>query len=498
MDKSNQTPDEQRLDTRNWPEATINTRRSSDEVARLVVSRLWILTILSTVVAGGLVAWQLGGRGPVIEVSFAEGYGLQAGDPVRYRGITVGEISEIDLDETLEAVVVRIQLTEAAVDLAREGARFWIERPNISIGKVRGLDTLMGGRFVGVLPGSIDAPVCRKFYGLEVASAPVRNITDGLEVTLESKRRYGLQAGSPINYRGVTVGQVLSVGLTNDAATVEARAYIEPEYRQLVREQTRFWSSSGLDVKIGFSGIELDADTLATIAAGGVSFATPNSLGSVATTGQRFELYKSPRTEWLEWQPRVAIGNASLPPGVVTPSPVLGIRTQSGALGVLGAGRERGWLLPLANGRLIGPVNVLTGAEGETCQLEVAGQESSLPLAELLQSGPLASGKLQQSLDKQVDTWPTNKMRLADKLEDIVVTCGSAEKTMPIAAQRLSVEETVWVIEPSVPLDNSWHGACVLSARDGLVIGVLLRTDERSSIALLTKELLELNALNSK
>lgn len=493
-----ESTDEKRLNAQKWPEATINTRRSSGDIARKVVSRLWILTALCAVVAGGLVAWQLGGRGPVINVHFAEGYGLQAGDPVRYRGITVGEIVEIDLDETLEAVVVRIQLTEAASDVAREGARFWIERPNISIGKVRGLDTLMGGRFVGVLPGPIDATACRKFYGLEVASAPVRNLTDGLEVTLESKSRYGLQAGSPINYRGVTVGQILSVGLTNDAATVEARAYIEPEYRQLVREKTKFWSSSGLDVKIGFSGIELDADTLATIAAGGVGFATPNSPGRPASTGQRFELHKSPRSEWLEWQPRVAIGNATLPQGVVTPRPVLGIRTQSGALGVLGAGRERGWLLPLADGRLIGPASVLTGEEGETYQLEVAGQESDLPLAELQQVGLLASGKLQQAIDAQVDTWPTSKIRYADKPEEVVITCGSAEKTLPIAAQRLTAEDSAWLVEPSVPLDESWHGASVIAASDGLVIGILLRSNDQSLIALLTKELLEPIALDSE
>lgn len=491
MDKSSQEDDEQRLDAQNWPEATINTRRSSGEVARLIVSRLWILTALCAVVAGGLVAWQLGGRGPVIDVHFTEGYGLQAGDSVRYRGITVGEIMEIDLGETLEGVVVRIQLTEAASDVAREGARFWIERPNISIGKVRGLDTLMGGRFVGVLPGPIDASACRQFYGLEVASAPVRNLTDGLEVTLESKSRYGLQAGSPINYRGVTVGQILSVGLTNDAATVEARAYVEPEYRQLVREQTKFWSSSGLDVKIGFSGIELDADTLATIAAGGVGFATPNPPGRPASTGQRFELFKSPRSDWLEWQPRVAIGNATLPPGAVTPRPVLGIRTQSGALGALGAGRERGWLLPLGDGRLIGPASVLTGEEGEAHQLEVAGQESDLPLADLQHVGLLASGRLQKTFDEQVNTWPTKKIRYAKNIEEIVVTCGSAEKTLPIPAQRLTVEDAAWLVEPSVPLDESWHGASVIAASDGLVIGILLRSNDQSLIALLTKELLE-------
>ena len=473
-----------------FPEANIRTPNSS---ARRVISRLWILTALCAVVAGGLVAWQLGGRGPIIDVHFAEGHGLQAGDPVRYRGITVGEVAEIQLDQTLEAVVVRIQLTEAAADVAREGARFWIERPNISIGRVRGLDTLMGGQFVGVLPGPIDAPSCRQFYGLEVASAPVRNLSQGLEITLEGKGRYGLQAGSPINYRGVTVGQILSVGLTNDAATVEARAYIEPEYRQLVREKTRFWSSSGLGVKIGFSGIELDADTLATIAAGGVAFATPNLPGRPATTGQRFGLAKSPHKEWLEWQPRVAIGNAALPQGLVTPRPVLGVRTQLGALGALGAGRERGWLLPLAGGRLLGPANVLTGPEGELYQLEVAGQESNLPLANLLLSGPLASGQLPPAISAEVTPWPTNKIRKPDPTkapEQVVLTCGSAEKTLPIAAQRLTPTDAGWLVNPSVPLDESWHGATVLAASDGLVIGILIRTDDRAMIVPIEKELL--------
>jgi len=485
MASSTPTDDEQQ-----FPAATVMDNRSPGQVSGVVVSRLWIATALCAAVAGLLVWWQIGAHGPAIEVRFAEGYGLQAGDPVRYRGIIVGEVQEIVLDATLEGVVVHIRLTEAAADLAREGTRFWIERPNISIGQVHGLDTLVGGRYVGVLPAATEAPPCQQFYGLDVASEPVRNIAEGLEVTLESKNRYGLQAGSPIAYRGVTVGQILSVGLTNDAATVEARAYIEPEYRQLVREQTRFWSSSGLDVKIGFSGIELDADTLATIAAGGVAFATPNAAGNPAVTGQRFELFKSPRDEWLTWQPRVAIGNATLPQGVVTPRSVLGIRHQSGALGALGAGRERGWLLPLEDGRLVGPANVLTGAADEEYRLEVAGQESSLPLAELRVSELLVSGRLAQEIREQVDTWPLTKIRHSDQPEEVVITCGSAEMTLPIAAQRLSANDQGWVVEPNVPLDQSWHGASVIAASDGLVIGILIRDDERALIAPLTKDLL--------
>lgn len=477
-------------DKQEFPEANIKEQRTSAQTAQVVVSRLWLLTVMSALVAGGLVIWQLGGRGPEIDVHFDEGHGLQAGDPVRYRGITVGEVREIVLGPSLDEVVVRIRLAEGSSDIAREGAKFWIERPNISIGQVRGLDTLVGGRFVGVLPGPADAPTSTQFYGLEVASAPVSNIAEGLEVTLEGRNRYGLQVGSPVNYRGVTVGQILTVGLTNDSATVEASAYIEPQYRELVRENTKFWSSSGLDVKIGFSGIELDADTLATIAAGGVAFATPNATSSPASTGQRFELHKSPRDEWLQWQPRVAIGNAALPQGVETPRPILGIRSQSGALGALGAGRERGWLLSLRGDRLLGPANVLTAAEGEEYTLEVAGVEARLPLADLKQNDLLVCGRLEQSLDADVSPWPSRRARVATEVEPIVITCGSAEKTIPVSTHRLTVEEGRWVIDPSVPLDDSWHGATVLSSRDGLVIGLMLRTSDQSFVALLTKDLL--------
>ena len=363
-----------------FPVAQVDPARTSGQAVGLVVSRLWVATLVCLIIALALVWWQVRAGGPVIDVHFSQGYGLQPGDPVRFRGINVGEVNEIDLDDALEGVVVRIHLKTAAAALAREGSRFWIERPDISIGQVRGLDTLVGGRFVGVVPGPPDAKSCHVFYGLDVASAPVENIADGLEIVLEGKKRFGLQNGSPISYRGVIVGHILSVGLTNDAATVEARAFIQPNYRELIRENTRFWSNSGLDVKIGLGGIELDAETLATIAAGGVAFATPNQLGRRAATGYRFELLDSPRTEWINWQPRIAIGTATLPTGAATPRSLLGNRRQRGAMAVLGAGRQRGWLLPLSDGRLLGPANVLSGEDDNEYLIEVSGQEFSLPL----------------------------------------------------------------------------------------------------------------------
>ncbi|MCA9229249.1 MAG: MCE family protein [Planctomycetales bacterium] len=473
-----------------FPLADVKQTRTPGQMAGLVVSRLWLATLLCLIVAGLLVWSQLSSNGPTIEVHFAEGHGLQPDDPVRYRGINVGQVERIVLADNLDGVLVHIHLTEAAAALAREGSRFWIERPDISIGQVRGLDTLVGGRFVGVVPGPADAPASLKFYGLEVASVPIENIASGLEITLESTHRLGLQAGSSVSYRGVTVGHVLSVGLTGDAATVEARAFIKPEYRELIREDTRFWSNSGLGVRIGLGGIELDAETLATIAAGGVSLATPNVPGRLAATGHRFQLFESPRDEWIQWQPRLGIGSGALPQGVPMPRPQLGICCQQGALAVLGAGRQRGWLLPLADGRLLGPANVLSDAAEVEHNLEIAGQEFPLPLENQQNFHSLAISSLPPLGEEQVVAWPRERIRSADSPEEIVITCGTDETTMSIAAQRLSKSEAGWDIDPSVPLDDGWHGASVVATRDGYLVGILIREDDRSQVALLPEELL--------
>ena len=114
-----------------------------------------------------------------------------------------------------------------------------------------------------------------------------------------------VERGIPISYRGVQVGQVLSVGLSNDSVAVEARVYVRPEYRQLIRDNTVFWNNSGIDFRVGLRGIELDADALSSIALGSVSIATPDPPGRTVSPGHRFDFYEEVDEEWLSWRPRI-------------------------------------------------------------------------------------------------------------------------------------------------------------------------------------------------
>lgn len=475
-----------------FPTADIVVAAPAAKLAVQVISRLWWVTAICLAAAALLVWSQLNGGGPRIEVTFADGHGIEAGDAVRYRGTLVGRVRRIALADDLDGLTIHVELTRDSAALAREGTQFWIERPELRVGQVRGLDTLLGGRYIGVVPGTPDAPRAKAFRGLETAPEPWDALGDGLEIVLESKDRMGIESGSPVMYRGVRIGSVQSVGLANDSATVRARAVIQSRYRALVCEETRFWSNSGFDVSFGLQGLKLDADTLTTIAAGGVAMATPDPPGRAVTTGHRFELFAAPRDDWQEWQPRIALGNASLAADAPLPTPLLARhRAPSGTLGIFGGRQQRGWLLPLDDGRLLAPATLLAPADEGEAVLEVSGREFPLASDVVSTVGPLAVFAPAEPLDTDEAAWPVEKTRTADAPEDMILTCGSDDKTLPLAAERITIDEGSWSIELGVPIDPSWLGACAVAASDGALIGIVVADGDRMSVAPIRSELLQ-------
>jgi paraquat-inducible protein B len=480
----------------NFPSAQVVDVEHPARTAGRFASRVWNVTALCFLVAVFLVWSGLHRTGTQVEIAFADGSGLEPGDKVRYRGIDVGEVVAVVLDEDMQHVTVAADLTEEAAALAREGTRFWVERPDIRVGQVRGLETLVGGRYVGVLPGPGSGARAYTFEGLSEPPASIEELSDGLELVLESAQRFGLQRGSPVSYRGVEVGHIISVGLANDSSNVIARTYVRPEYRSLIRDNTRFWSNSGFGLRFGIQGFELDAETLATIAAGGVALATPDSPGQRVATGHRFELEKSARDEWLRWRPRLAIGSASLPDDFVFPQPTLGVSSEESTLAVLGLNRRRGWLLALDSQTLLGPADLLTVDEGDDHQrtLEVWGQSIPLNREGVSAEGALALRTIAAENFKAEHPWPVRKIHfgadLTSDFPEVIVTCGSDNLTMPLTADRLTAEQGRWRVDPGFPLDETWHGACVMSAKEGKLFGFVIQGEEAMEIVPIERKLL--------
>ncbi len=66
-----------------------------------------------------------------------------------------------------------------------------------------------------------------------------------------------------------------SYRLSEDQSTVEIKVFIEPAYASLVRKHTRFWNASGVGIDASLSGVKVRSESLSSIVAGGIAFATP-------------------------------------------------------------------------------------------------------------------------------------------------------------------------------------------------------------------------------
>ncbi|MCB9914233.1 MAG: MCE family protein, partial [Planctomycetes bacterium] len=334
--------------------------------ARVVAARRRGFPLLLPLVAGAVAlflaihAWM--GGGPEITVRAAAGHGVGVGDPLRYRGVTVGEVRRVALAADREHVDLVLALEPGAESLCREQSRFWIVRPHLTLDSVQGLETVVGARYLAVLPGPLDGPERYDFDALAEPPVPVEVRAEGLELELEAASREGLVPGAEVRYRGVPVGTVLSADLAGDASSVVVRAYVEPEYAQLVRANSYFWSSGGLELRAGLtSGVRLELESLRALLVGGISFATPSDAGALATDGTRFVLHREPHEDAASWRPALLVGAEPLAPAAAE-LVALPVRLEWRS-GLFKSRHERaGWAVALP-GALLAPADLLAAPD---------------------------------------------------------------------------------------------------------------------------------------
>jgi len=280
--------------------------------ARQWWSLSWLAPLAAILLVVGLLYQSSEQRGALVRVEFTDAAGLRTGDPVLHRGIEVGQVRDVRLAGDLRTVTVTLELRPDAEGLAREGARFWIVRPEVSLQRVSGLETLLGPRYVEVLRGDADAPIARRFQGLEQAP-PIGAITPGaLEVIVRAPRRGSIVVGSPVLYRDVVVGVVRSMELAPDARAVEVLVVIEPRYATLVRDNSRFWNAGGIGVDWGLlAGLTVRAESLENLLTGAIGFATPRRPGEEVAQFHEFDLEPEPKSDWLDWAPEIPLADAT-------------------------------------------------------------------------------------------------------------------------------------------------------------------------------------------
>jgi paraquat-inducible protein B len=283
----NERPHEHRSDERpEEPRARVRAQR---------FSWVWLFPLGAAAIVIWLAWRNLSDRGPAITISFRNVDGLQAGQTkIQHRNVDLGTVESLELTPDMTHVIVHARMTRQAKDHLTENARFAIIAPHVGVGGISGLSTIVSGSYIEMYPGKPGEPK-RDFVGLD--EPPVLPPDSrGRSFTLLANDLGSLTRGSPISYKGITIGEVEDYALRDNKGVI-VTAFIRSPHENLVHPETRFWNAGGVDLTLGSQGLRIRATSWEQLLSGGIAFETPNEVLSKppAAAGSVFGLYDNRR-----------------------------------------------------------------------------------------------------------------------------------------------------------------------------------------------------------
>jgi paraquat-inducible protein B len=250
---------------------------------------IWTIPIVAIAI-GAWLAWDtLSKEGPRIAISFEDAEGLQAGQSqLKFKDIVLGTVKSLEFTKDRRKVLVTIATTAQAEPFLTTGTQFWVVKPRLFAGNISGFSTLLSGSYIGLLPGDAAAKAERNFVGREEPPLLDSDVP-GRTFLLKSDELGSVNLGSPVFYRGLSVGQVLGWDIGDMAKSVTIHAFVRSPFDSYVHDQTRFWNASGVSVKLGGAGVEMQVESLRALLLGGVAFETPTTGPSSEVSAENHE-----------------------------------------------------------------------------------------------------------------------------------------------------------------------------------------------------------------
>ncbi|MBL0143453.1 MAG: MCE family protein [Betaproteobacteria bacterium] len=263
------------------------------------LSIVWVIPILAALVAIGIAVQRIRSEGKIITIVFPSAEGIEAGKTfIKYKDVNIGQVSAVQLTEDHSEVEVTARITQRSASLMVGDARFWVVRPTISLTGISGLNTLLSGNYIGFEAGTSENSQ-NEFIGL--AAPPFVASQLGREFILKAEDLGSVSTSSPIYFRRLPVGQVISYGLAPDGTTIEIRVFIHAPYDKFVKPGTRFWKAGKVDVVVDGGGLDIRTESLVALLVGGVSFDTPAASTPDTTDAPQntvFTLYADRAAAW--------------------------------------------------------------------------------------------------------------------------------------------------------------------------------------------------------
>ncbi|RAH36756.1 intermembrane transport protein PqiB [Halomonas sp. SL1] len=274
------------------PDAAPDNEHRARATRQAPLSPIWIVPIVALLIGAWLVYDSYLSRGPLITLTMESADGIEAGSTlIKTRNVEIGQVTSVNLSEDLSEVVLTARMTPEAAPMLVEDSTFWVVKPRIGREGISGLNTVLSGAYLQLEPGQSEEEAERFTVSEQPPVAPPG--AEGLRINLLSEAGNGLTVGDPVTYQGFTVGRVEESEFDVETRRMRHRIFIESPYHRLVTDNTRFWGSSGVDLRLDSEGVRVRLDSLEAMVSGGVTFGVPEDLprGLQAEPDSTFTLY---------------------------------------------------------------------------------------------------------------------------------------------------------------------------------------------------------------
>ena len=291
----------------------MNTEEKSDYERGLIKNRrtfslVWLVPIVAVLITVGMIWKSYMSEGTRIYITIENGNGIMDGKtPLMYKGINIGTVEDVRIkeDDVSKLLLTVVVDKESASSVTRKGNKFWKVEPKVSLTEISGLDTLIKGVYIAVMPAATSRealealPKEKHFVALE--SPPVDVFKPGLSILVNTVDKGEIAIGAPVLYNKQVIGKVEAKDLSSDKKSINIHLRIDEKYMELIHENSLFYKFNAIDIKASFSGIKVKMGSFASFIAGGIAIRnTQESLNSPLVKEERlFMLFNDETSTYL-------------------------------------------------------------------------------------------------------------------------------------------------------------------------------------------------------
>ncbi|OAN17788.1 paraquat-inducible protein B [Photobacterium jeanii] len=225
------------------------------------------------------------GRGIAIKIELPENSNVSGGGaPIVYRGLQIGQISDVRLDENRNKVIAHAAVEPSMSDLLTSGSSILLEEAEVSLTGVKNIGNLIRGNYLTLIPG--EGQPSRQFKA--ITQDELQENQQGVATfSLYADSSHGVKRGTKILHRGIEVGRVTKVFL--DKQNVRFNVIVKAEYRSLIGSASRFFIDGGIKANISSKGLDVSLPPAEQLISTGISFTS----GGSKKIAKEYPLYKS-------------------------------------------------------------------------------------------------------------------------------------------------------------------------------------------------------------